>query len=169
MSSRRKQGSAGGNAPVTYETVREIASGLPGAVEGIFLWYAGIPGGQEPVRQTAPGRRITRREDRRPRTRAMRMRADPETFYITDHYRTIRGYWCAQGVDPDDLRDLLEDAWRLRLEAAARRPRKRPERKEPRQIAQVSRGVWIAAPSCLSSTDGRETSTSAATWVTIQP
>jgi hypothetical protein len=35
MSSRRKQVPADGKGPVTYETVREIARGLPGTVEGI--------------------------------------------------------------------------------------------------------------------------------------
>ena len=103
--------------------------------------------------------------------RAMRMRADPQTFYITDHY--LNYPWILvrlKSVDPDDLRDLLEEAWRLsaskRLLAAHENDRKR--RSQGKSLRSPEE-VWIAAPSCLSSTDGRETSTSAATWVTIQP
>jgi hypothetical protein len=43
----------------------------------------------------------------------MRMRADPETFYITDHY--LNYPWMLvrlSRVSLDDLRELLEDAWR---------------------------------------------------------
>ena len=49
-----------------------------------------------------------------PGERSMRMKVDPETFYITDHY--LNYPWILvriATVDPDDLRDLLEDAWRL--------------------------------------------------------
>jgi hypothetical protein len=42
------------------------------------------------------------------------MRADPRTFFITDHYR---GYPIVlvhlQTVGRADLRDVLEQAWRL--------------------------------------------------------
>ena len=45
--------------------------------------------------------------------RGMRMRADPQAFYITDHYI---GYpWMLvrlSAVRRDDLRDLLEESWR---------------------------------------------------------
>jgi hypothetical protein len=45
--------------------------------------------------------------------RAMRIKADPETFYITDHY--LNYPWILvrlSTVRRDDLRELLEDAWR---------------------------------------------------------
>jgi hypothetical protein len=45
--------------------------------------------------------------------RSMRMRADPETFYITDHY--LNYPWVLvrlSSIAPDDLRELLHDAWR---------------------------------------------------------
>ena len=46
--------------------------------------------------------------------RDLRMQADPETFFITDHYR---GYPTVlvrlATVSRADLRDVLEQAWRL--------------------------------------------------------
>ncbi len=46
--------------------------------------------------------------------RDLRIRADPATFFTTDHYR---GYPTVlvrlATVDPADLRDVLEQAWRL--------------------------------------------------------
>ena len=58
--------------------------------------------------------------------RDFRMQADPDTFFTTDHYR---GYPTVlirlASVTPDDLRDVLEVAWRAkapkRLVAARRR------------------------------------------------
>ena len=46
--------------------------------------------------------------------RAMRMRADPETYYITDHY--VDYPWVLvrlSSVSREDLGELLEAAWRL--------------------------------------------------------
>jgi hypothetical protein len=46
--------------------------------------------------------------------RNFRMKADPETFFITDHYR---GYPTVlvrlTSVTRTDLQDVLEQAWRL--------------------------------------------------------
>lgn len=45
--------------------------------------------------------------------REVLMGANPKTFYITDHYRCWP--WILvriASVDPDDLRQLLEEAWR---------------------------------------------------------
>ena len=45
--------------------------------------------------------------------REFRMQADPETFFVTDHYR---GYQMIlvrlSTVRPNDLREVLEHAWR---------------------------------------------------------
>ena len=46
--------------------------------------------------------------------RSMRMKADPETFYITDHY--LNYPWILvrlAKVEREDLRELLGDAWQL--------------------------------------------------------
>ena len=41
------------------------------------------------------------------------MGAAPETFFITDHYRDYPAMLVRLSkVDPDDLRRLLEEAWR---------------------------------------------------------
>ncbi len=46
-------------------------------------------------------------------TRDILMRADPQTFYITDHYRAYRAVLVRFAtLDPDDLPGLLEQAWR---------------------------------------------------------
>jgi hypothetical protein len=132
MSSRRKQDPAGRKGPVTYETVREIARGLPGTVEGISYGTPAFRVGKSLfVRQHQDGESLVVKinfEDR-----AMRMRADPETFYITDHY--LNYPWILvrlATVDTDDLRDLLEEAWRLsaskRLLSAHDSARKGPGR-----------------------------------------
>ena len=132
MSSRRKQAPAGGKGMVTYETVREIARGLPGTVEGVSY---GTPAFRVVkslfVRLHQDGESLVVKIDAR--ERAMRTRADPETFFITDHY--LNYPWVLvrmETVDPDDLRDLLEEARRLsapkRLLSAHDTDRKGPGR-----------------------------------------
>ena len=45
--------------------------------------------------------------------RALRMKADPETYFITDHYLAYPWMLVRLSlVQEDDLRDLLEDSWR---------------------------------------------------------
>ena len=50
------------------------------------------------------------------------MKADPETFYITDHYLNYP-YMLVRlsKVSREDLRELLEDAWELMLQACRTR------------------------------------------------
>jgi hypothetical protein len=63
--------------------------------------------------------------------RAALMEADPETYFITDHYLNYE--WVLvrlDRVDPDALRDLLRGAWRSA--AADKKKRKRTaERRRP--------------------------------------
>ena len=98
--------------PVTFETVREIAARLPGAVEGISYGTPAFRVGKCLfVRQHQDGESLVVKMDRD--ERAMRIKADPETFYITDHY--LNYPWILvrlSTVRRDDLRELLEDAWR---------------------------------------------------------
>ena len=57
--------------------------------------------------------------------RAALMEADPETYFITDHYLNYE--WILvrlDRVDPDALRDLLRGAWRSAA-AEAKRKKKR--------------------------------------------
>lgn len=98
--------------PVTFETVREIAAGLPGAVEGISYGTPAFRVGKSLfVRQHQDGESLVVKMD--PDERAMRIKAEPETFYITDHY--LNYPWILvrlSTVRRDELRELLEDAWR---------------------------------------------------------
>jgi hypothetical protein len=111
MARARGRGKAKG--PVTWEAVRQVAGALPGAVEGTSY---GTPAFH--VRKTLFVRlhqdgdalvvKIAEAD------RAMRMRADPETFYITDHYRNYPWILVRLAtVDPADLADLLTEAWRM--------------------------------------------------------
>jgi hypothetical protein len=98
--------------PATFETVREIAAGLPGAVEGMSYGTPAFRVGKSLlVRQHQDGESLVIKID--PDQRAMRLRTDPETFYITDHY--LNYPWILvrlSTVRRDDLRELIEDAWR---------------------------------------------------------
>jgi hypothetical protein len=112
MKSERKQPSPGSGRPVTFETAREIARGLPGAVGGTSYGTPAFRVGKSLfVRQHQDGESLVVKVD--PVERAMGMRADPETFYITDHYRNYPWMLVRLAtVDRDDLRELLEAAWR---------------------------------------------------------
>jgi hypothetical protein len=98
--------------PVTFETVREIAQTLPGAEEGTSY---GTPAfkvkGKLFARLHQDGASLVvgvgfdEREEM--------MSADPEKFYITDHY--LNYPWMLvrlARVRPDELRDLLIGSWR---------------------------------------------------------
>jgi hypothetical protein len=115
--------------PLSLETVRLIARGLPGTVEGTAYGTPALRvGGRLFARQHQDGESLVVRIDHD--QRAMRMRADPETFFITDHY--LNYPWMLvrlESVDRDDLQELLENAWRLsapkRLLASSDKGRKR--------------------------------------------
>jgi hypothetical protein len=113
MKRQRKPPSSGKDGPVTFETVRRIATGLPGVVEGTSYGTPAFRAGKTLfARQHQDGASLVIKIE--PDQRAMRMRADPETFFITDHYRNYPWMLVRLAtVDPDDLRDLLEEAWRL--------------------------------------------------------
>jgi hypothetical protein len=99
---------------VTWETVCEIARALPGSEEGTSYGTPAFKvGGKLFVRLHQEGDSIVARIDEA--ERAMRIAADPNAFYITDHYAPYP--WmlvrlCA--VRRDDLADILQESWRLR-------------------------------------------------------
>jgi hypothetical protein len=132
---KRGQGTASQNARASYETVRELARALPGVVEGIAYGTAALRVAKRLfARQHELGDLLVIRID--PNERAMRMNADPEAYFITDHYRNYP--WMLvrlSAVDRDDLRELLEDAWRLsapkRLLATRDRAPVTPSRRAP--------------------------------------
>jgi hypothetical protein len=98
---------------VTLATVRRLALAFPGVEEGLSY---GTPGfrvrGKFLARMWEDGETLVVKcgDDERD----FRMKADPETFFITDHYR---GYPTVlvrlTSVTTTDLRDVLEQAWRL--------------------------------------------------------
>ena len=94
-------------------TVRRLALTFPGVEEGLSY---GTPGfrvrGRFLARLWEDGVTLVVKcgDDERD----FRMKADPETFFITDHYRGYPTVLVHLGrVTEADLRDVLEQAWRL--------------------------------------------------------
>ena len=99
-------------APVSYETVRQIALTLPGAEEGTsYGTLACKVAGKLFARQHQDGESLVIRVDFEEREELMN--ADPEKFYITDHY--LNYPWMLvrlSKVRQDELSDLLVQSWR---------------------------------------------------------
>jgi hypothetical protein len=105
--------------PAEFQVVRRIARALEGVEE--WTWY-GTPGfkvgGTGFARLHQDGESLVVHVDFEQREALME--ADPETYYITDHYLNYE--WILvrlSRVRPDALRDLLRGAWRW---AGARKP-----------------------------------------------
>src|SRR5436305_13820693 len=98
---------------VTNETVREIALALPGVEEG--PWY-GTPGlrvrGRLFARLWEDGETLVLKVGFD--AREMLIAANPETFYITDHYAG-HPYVLVRlpTVRREQIEPLIEEAWRL--------------------------------------------------------
>jgi hypothetical protein len=98
--------------PQHLQTVRRLALALPGVEEGTSY---GTPGfrvrGKFLARLWEDGETLVVKcgDDERD----FRMQVDPETFFITDHYRGYPTVLVRLGrVRPTDLRQVLEEAWR---------------------------------------------------------
>lgn len=98
--------------PVTWDVVRQLALALPGVEEKTSYGTTAFK---------VNGRLLARfHQDKESlvvkveyAAREVLMGANPKTFYITDHYSCWP--WMLvriANVDPDELRQLLEDAWR---------------------------------------------------------
>src|SRR5262249_29287263 len=97
---------------ITFDTVRQIAFEFPGVEEGTTY---GTPAlkvrGKLFARLHQSGVCIVVRIHEN--ERAMRMEADPHTYYITDHYANYPLMLVRlSSVYLDDLRVLLEESWR---------------------------------------------------------
>ena len=91
MKKARNQDSSNAEGPVTFDTVRKLAANLPGAVESTSYGTPAFKVGKCLfVRQHQDGESLVVKIE--PAHRAMRMKADPETFYITDHYLNYPAY-----------------------------------------------------------------------------
>jgi len=98
--------------PVTFETVRQFALALPGVEEGMSY---GTPAfrvkGKFLGRLREDGESFVIKIDFD--EREFLMKADPETFYITDHYVGYPAMLIRLSkVHPEELRRLIEQAWR---------------------------------------------------------
>lgn len=119
--------------PVTFEVVRQMALALDHVEEGTSY---GTPAFK--VRGALIARLHQDLDALVVRTdfeqRAELMAADPETYYITDHYLNYE--WVLVNlarVHPDALRDLLHMAWRLAaVEKKKRKPGRAPRRRTAR-------------------------------------
>ena len=96
----------------TWETAREIAQALPGAVEGTSY---GTPAFHVKkklfVRFHQSGESVVVHIPMA--AREAMMKSDPESFYITDHYLNYP-YMLVRlsTVDLSDLRNLIVESWR---------------------------------------------------------
>jgi len=111
--------------PLSIETVRKLALGFPGVVEGPSYGTVGFRvRGKLLARFWEDGKTLVVKCG--DEERDARLLQDPETFYLTDHYVgwptvLVR----LDRVRLDDLRAVFECAWRLNA--------------SPRQIAQYDR------------------------------
>ena len=113
MGKKRQKRPAKKRSPMTFDDVRSLALSLPKVDEATSY---GTPAfkvaGKLLARLHQDGVSLVVKID--PEERTMRMKVDPDTFYITDHY--LNYPWILvriATVDPDDLLELLQDAWRL--------------------------------------------------------
>jgi hypothetical protein len=114
----RKQTSAGkkpkkgSTEPVTVEAVRELALALPGVIETTsYRTHAFKVNGRLLARFHQDGETLVVKCEFA--AREVLMGANPKTFYLTDHYHCWP--WVLvrlSSVHLDDLRGLLEEAWR---------------------------------------------------------
>jgi hypothetical protein len=122
-----------GIMPVTFETVRRMAMALDHVEEGTSYGTPGfkVRGGLF-ARLHQDGDAVVVRADFE--QRAELLAADPETYYITDHYLNYKWVLVRLAcVHPDALRDLLRGAWRAaaadkKKPARSRAPRRRTDR-----------------------------------------
>jgi hypothetical protein len=98
--------------PVTFDTVRQLALALPGVEERTSYGTTAFKvGGKLFARFHQDGESLAVKVEFA--AREVLMGVNPRTFYITDHYRCWP--WMLvriSSVDADELRGLLEDAWR---------------------------------------------------------
>ena len=100
-------------AGITVADVRAIAATLPGVEEGPFFATSAFRLGKKFLaRVHEDGVSLVLKV--RPDVRDMLMSSEPETFYITDHYRGYPEYVLARlaRVRRDVVAELMEAEWR---------------------------------------------------------
>lgn len=110
--SRRGGGRTSKTRRVTLQKLRELTLALPDVEEGTSYGTLAFRVRKKFLaRLREDGASLVIRVDLD--EREVLMEADPETFYITDHYLN-HPYVLVRlsTVDPEDLQELLEEAWR---------------------------------------------------------
>ncbi|MFI5010839.1 MAG: MmcQ/YjbR family DNA-binding protein [Hyphomicrobiales bacterium] len=104
--------------PLSFDDVREMALALPGIEEGTSYGTPALKVGKRLLaRLKEDGETLVLRLGFD--EREMLMEAEPQTFFITDHYRAYPSVLVRLAhVHPPTLRRLIEQAWR---EAAPKR------------------------------------------------
>ncbi|MEO6340124.1 MAG: MmcQ/YjbR family DNA-binding protein [Caulobacteraceae bacterium] len=97
---------------MTFDDVRAIALALPGAEESTSYGTPAFKvGGKMLARKHQDGVSLVVRISFD--EREMLMEAEPETFYITDHYRNYPALLVRiETVNPGTLKRILEQTWR---------------------------------------------------------
>jgi hypothetical protein len=100
-------------APVTFETVRDLALALPGVEEGTsYRTPVFRVGGKLFARMWEDGGTLVLKIGFD--AREILMQAAPETFYITDHYAGYPSVLVRlAAISAGDLAEVLETAWRF--------------------------------------------------------
>lgn len=126
------------NAGVSFDTVRKIAKALAGAIEGTSYGTPAFHVGKTLfVRQHQDGDLLVVRI--KPEERALRLKASPLTYTLTDHY--VNYPWILvrmAKIGRQELQELLTEAWRLCTEDdLPRRPLDSPaQRSAPATMTQ---------------------------------
>jgi hypothetical protein len=115
---------------MTFSSVRKMALSLENVEEVSSYGTRGFKvKGVLFLRQHQDGESLVVRTDFEQREELMA--ADPDTYYITDHY--LHYEWILirmSRVHPDALRDLLRGAWRSAAMASASKRRAAPRRRK---------------------------------------
>ena len=111
--------------PVTWDNVRKIALALEGAEETTSYGTPAFKAsGALFVRQHQDGKSLVVACDFEQREEMMA--ADPERFYITDHYTNYPWVLVSMArIKADELRDLLRGAHRFALAKKKKKPVRR--------------------------------------------
>lgn len=126
MKAKQKPSRSKRKPPVTFATVRKICLALPNVEEGTSYGTPAFKvGGVLFARKHQDGESLVIKISFE--ERAIRMKVNSETFYITDHYLNCPMMLVRiSSVDPADLQELLEESWRrsvpARLQSALESP-----------------------------------------------
>jgi hypothetical protein len=128
MSRSRKPKARGDHAGVTFDTVRKIAGELAGAAERTsYGTPAFFVGKTLFVRQHQDDQSLVVRIE--PAERKLRVKTAPTKYSVTDHYVNYPLMLVNMAsIEPEELRELLVEAWRLASAAGTGRERKKPKR-----------------------------------------